>query len=55
MAFNIQAARADGIPDNEIADHLAELHGFNIEAARKDGIPDTEIADHLSQKSTTLA
>ena len=55
MAFNIQAARNDGVSDAEIADHLAGLHKFNVAAARADGVGDSEIADHLAQKSATLA
>lgn len=55
MAFNIAAARQDGISDTDIAQHLAELHGFNIDAARKDGLSDKDIAEHLAEKSVTLA
>lgn len=55
MAFNIEAARKDGISDADIANHLAGIHRFNVDAARADGVSDAEIADHLAQKSTTFA
>ena len=53
MAFDIAAARKDGVPDSVIADHLAKQSNFDIDAARKDGVPDSVIADHLADTSTT--
>ena len=50
MAFDIEAARKDGVPDSAIADYLAKQKGFNIEAARKDGVPDDAIVNHLISK-----
>jgi len=55
VAYNLKAARDAGVPDSEIADHLANLHGYQISKAREAGVTDTEIADHLSKKSTTIA
>lgn len=51
MPFNVDAARADGISDDEIAQHLkSQYPSFNFDAALKDGISLNEIANHLTQK-----
>ena len=45
--FDIEAARKDGIPDSEIANHLATLNNFDIDSARQDGLQDSDILSHL--------
>jgi hypothetical protein len=51
MPFNVDAARADGISDNEIINHLKSQNpSFNFESAINDGISLNEIADHLTKK-----
>ena len=51
MAFDIIAARNDGISDVEIAQYLASKTGFNLDAAVDDGVPVSEILGHLLSKT----
>jgi hypothetical protein len=51
MPFNVDAARADGISDDEIIQHLKSQNpSFNFESAINDGISLNEIANHLTTK-----
>ena len=61
--FNLEKARADGIPDAEIASHLVEtgqveelagLGGLNYRRMKQDGISDKEIVDHILDKGVQL-
>ena len=51
MAFDIAAARKDGVPESAIAEYLAKQSSFDLDTARKDGVPDSAIADYLAGKS----
>lgn len=51
MAFDYEAARAEGYSDAEIADHLAKQYNFDIGGARKSGYNDTDILGHLAPKA----
>jgi hypothetical protein len=51
MAFDIAAARKDGVPESAIAEYLAKQSNFDLDTARKDGVPDNAIADYLAGKS----
>lgn len=48
LDFDTAAARADGIPDADIAAFLAGRAGFDLAAARRDGVSDEAIVDFLS-------
>jgi len=52
MGFDIQAARAAGYNDDEIADYLAQQGKFDIGAARKAGYSSNEIISHLAPPAT---
>lgn len=53
LDFDTEAARADGVPDAEIAKFLAGRAGFDLVAARRDGVSDEAIVDFLSPERTT--
>lgn len=55
MAFDLRGAREEGYTDEQIAGHLASMHGYDLLAAKKEGYSDSDIADFLAKKSTTLA
>ena len=55
MPFDIQAARAAGYSDAEIADYLGKKSGFDVQGARKSGYQDAEIVSHLDAKQTAKA
>lgn len=48
MAFDYEAARAEGYSDAEIADYLAKQSKFDIQGARKEGYSSEEILGHLA-------
>jgi hypothetical protein len=48
-AFNVQAARRDGLSDAQIADLLASDYGVDLSAARQNGLTDSAILDTLVQ------
>lgn len=47
MPFDVQAARAAGYSDSDIADYLSKKNGFDVNGARKSGYNDAEIVAHL--------
>ena len=51
MAFDYEAARAEGYTDAEIADHLAKRYKFDIGGARTAGYSDQDILGHLAPKA----
>ena len=51
MPFDLAKARHDGIPDDEILQHLASSAGFNVEAALKDGKTKGQILAHLAENA----
>ena len=51
MAFDYEAARAEGYTDAEIADHLAKRYKFDIGGARTAGYNDQDILGHLAPKA----
>lgn len=55
MPFDVQAARAAGYTDAEIADYLGKKSGFDVNSARKSGYQDGEIVSHLEAKQTAKA
>lgn len=48
MPFNVARARADGVSDIEIAQHLASTQGFNLQRALSDGATPAEIITFLN-------
>jgi hypothetical protein len=52
MPFNIEKARADGVPDKDIIEYLSSKISFNVEKARKDNVPETQIAEYMASKMT---
>ena len=48
--FDLDRARQDKVPDEQIAKHLAGQVGFDVEKARKDNVPWNVIADELATK-----
>lgn len=50
MAFDVEAARAAGYGDAEIAAHLAKTADFDLSAAKKSGYSDGEVIAHLAKR-----
>ncbi|MGE0349806.1 hypothetical protein [Hydrogenophaga sp.] len=50
MAFDVEAARAAGYKDAEIAEFLAKQDNFDLAAAKKSGYTDGDVIAHLSGK-----
>jgi len=48
MAFDVEKARADGVPDEQILQYLLQNRKFDVEKARADGVSDTQIIDYLA-------
>ena len=48
MAFNVNAALAEGYTPSEIAEHLAKQRKFDLAGARSEGYTDDEIVSHLA-------
>lgn len=48
MAFNVNAALAEGYTPSEIAEHLAKQRKFDLAGARSEGYTDDEIVAHLA-------
>lgn len=55
MAYNLEAAKAAGVSDNDIAAALASKHNYNLEAALNAGVPLSEIVTTLIEKENTKA
>lgn len=53
MKFDVEAARAEGYTDAEIADHLAQTigGGFDVAGARQEGYSDAELIDFITSKA----
>lgn len=48
MSYDVEAARAAGHSDEDIANHLAQTHGYDVLGARKEGYSDADIVKHLA-------
>jgi hypothetical protein len=48
--FDFDAARRDGISDDDIATYLAPKLGFDLQAARNDGVPTSDIIAGFQKK-----
>lgn len=55
MPFDVQAARASGYSDDEIADHLGQQSRFDVAGAKRAGYGTNEILDHLSGSGVPAA
>lgn len=53
MPFDVEAAKAAGYSDAEIADYLGQDSGFDSAAARQAGYSDAEILGHLTAQPAT--
>lgn len=50
MAFDYEAARNDGVPDEQIAEYLADRYKFDLSSALADGVPYDQIMPHLLEQ-----
>jgi hypothetical protein len=48
MSYDVEAAKAAGHSDEDIANHLAQSHGYDVLGARKEGFSDADIIKHLA-------
>ena len=48
MSYDVEAAKAAGHSDEDIANHLAQSHGYDVLSARKEGFSDADIIKHLA-------
>lgn len=55
MAYNLEAARAAGVSDNDIAAVLAPKHNYNLEGAISAGVPMADIVNTLVKQENTRA
>ena len=55
MGYNFEAARAAGVSDTDIVEHLKQKgeYTYKFDDARKAGVSDTDIVEHLKQKVST--
>lgn len=48
MAYNVEQALKDGVPEEEIAKYLSKTRNYRLDDAVKAGVPYREIIDHLA-------
>jgi uncharacterized membrane protein len=53
MGYNFEAARAAGVSDTDIVEHLKQKgeYTYKFDDARKAGVSDTDIVEHLKTKT----
>lgn len=53
MGFDVEAARKDGVSDDDILGHLTATRKFDVQGALKDGVSKEEIIQYLANTQTT--